>query len=145
LILYGTGLLCLVLAATISDEPGGGAIAVGVAIVVILTASAFHHLTVEDRGEYLTIRFGPLPLFRRRVQYDNMVRVETGRTTVLDGWGIHVSLRGGWVWNLWGFDCVVVHLRNGVLRIGTDDPIGLARFLAQKLAERHASASEVSS
>jgi hypothetical protein len=33
--------------------------------------------------------------------------VEIGRTLHLDGWGIHMSVRGGWVWNLWGRDCVV--------------------------------------
>lgn len=45
-----------------------------------------------------------------------------------------MSIRGGWVWNLWGRDCVVVHLKNGgVLRIGTDDAENLARFLEGKV------------
>src|SRR5262249_12971741 len=35
--------------------------------------------------------------------------------------------------NLWGRDCVVLHRRDGgVLRIGTDDPENLARFLGGK-------------
>jgi len=64
------------------------------------------------------------------VQYADVDKVKVGRTTILAGWGIHCSIRGGWVWNLWGRDCVVVHLKNGgVLRIGTDDAENLARFL----------------
>ncbi len=41
--------------------------------------------------------------------------------TFLEGWGIQLSLRGGWVWSIWGFDCVVVQYGRKKLRIGTDD------------------------
>jgi hypothetical protein len=129
LILYGTALLCFVLVWVIGDTPGiyiGG----GVGLLIALLAPAFHHLTVADKGEFLAIHFGPVPLFRRTVQYARIERAEVGRTTILDGWGIHYSLRGGWVWNIWGRDCVVVHFKDGgTLRIGTDDAENLARFL----------------
>jgi hypothetical protein len=95
---------------------------------------SFHHLAVCDAGEGLAAQFGPLPLFRTRIRYADMQAVEVGRTTVLDGWGIHLSLRGGWVWNLWGRECVVVRLRKGVFRIGTDDAASLARFLGGRIA-----------
>ena len=104
--------------------------------MMVLLGSAFHHLTVEDHGVRLAIRFGPLPLFRRTVRYAAIDGVEVGRTLILDGWGIHMSLRGGWVWNLWGRDCVVVHLKNGVLRIGADDAPILARFLEGKIVQQ---------
>ena len=85
----------------------------------------------------LAIRFGPVPLFRRTVRYADIEKVEVGRTLILDGWGIHYSIRGGWVWNLWGRDCVVVHLKNGgVLRIGTDDAENLACFLEGKISQQ---------
>jgi hypothetical protein len=51
----------------------------------------------------------------------------------LDGWGIHYSIQGGWLWNLWGRDCIVVHLKNGVLRIGTDDADNLSVFLRKRI------------
>ena len=51
---------------------------------------------------------------------------------LLDGWGIHMSPRGGWVWNIWGRDCVVIHLERGALRVGTDDAENLAAFLKQR-------------
>lgn len=102
---------------------------------ILLIAASFHHLTVEDQGDRLSIAFGPIPLFRRSVRYEDIVSVETGRTTILDGWGIHVSLRGGWVWNLWGRDCVVLRLGKGMLRVGTDDAARLAEYVKTRLTE----------
>jgi hypothetical protein len=135
LILYGSALACFAIAWSVGSPPGN-VIAAAVGLVIILLAPAFYHLTVVDGGDRLAIRFGPLPLFRRTVQYADIVKVEIGRTLILDGWGIHYSVRGGWVWNLWGRDCVVVHLRKGALRIGTDDAPNLARFLADKITRQ---------
>jgi hypothetical protein len=144
LILYGSALACMILAWMIGEthawmigETQGIYIAGGVSLVLTFLAAAFHHLSVEDQGEVLAIRFGPIPLFRRTVRYAEIENVEVGRTLLIDGWGIHMSIQGVWVWNLWGRECVVVHLRNGgVLRIGTDDAAELARFLKQKVS-RH--------
>jgi hypothetical protein len=95
---------------------------------------AFHHLTVVDEGDWLALRFGPLSVFQRKVRYADIECVEIGRTLFLDGWGIHYSVRGGWVWNLWGRDCVVVHWKQGgELRIGTDDAENLAAFLQARI------------
>jgi len=77
-----------------------------------------------------------IPLFRRTIRYDDIISAEIGRTTILDGWSIHMSLRGGWVWNLWGRDCVVLQLRKGILGVGTDDAENLADFLNQKIGNR---------
>jgi len=135
LILYGSALACFALAWMVGSAPGS-IIAVAVGLLITLLAPAFHHLTIVDDGDRLAIRFGPLPLFRRTVPYADMLKVEVGRTLILDGWGIHYSVRGGWVWNLWGRDCVVVHLRSGVVWIGTDDAPNLARFLEGKVARQ---------
>ena len=62
-----------------------------------------------------------------------MTGVEAGRSTVLHGWGIHYMPGEGWVYNLWGFDCVVVHLGQKNIRIGTDDVQSLAGFLKGKV------------
>ena len=108
-----------------------------IGVLMLVVAASFHHLTVEDQGDVLSVRFGPVPLFRRNVRYTDIEMVEVGRTTLLDGWGIHMSIRGGWVWNLWGRDCVFVHFRNGgTLRIGTDDAENLAGFLNGKIGQQ---------
>jgi hypothetical protein len=135
LLLYGSALLCFALGWMVGDTPGIY-IAVAVCLVSALLAPAFHHLTVADQGDRLAVRFGPVLLFGRTIRYADIASVEVGRTLFLDGWGIHYSIRGGWVWNLWGRDCVVVRLKNGgTLRIGTGDAPGLARFLDGKVRQ----------
>lgn len=130
--LYVPAFILIITAISLQKYPDSLIVGV-VAIPLILLAPAFHYLKVGDEGEHLSVRFGPMPLFATKVDYSSIQKVEIGRTLLLDGWGIHMSVRGGWVWNLWGRDCVVVHLRKGVLRIGTDDAENLARFLEGKI------------
>ena len=105
--------------------------------LMLLFAFSFRNLTVSDEGTELLICFGPLPLFKRRLKYSELEKVEQARSTVMDGWGIHMSPSGGWVWNLWGYDCVDVWYRQGrKLRIGTDDPVALTQFLKSKVVAR---------
>lgn len=74
-----------------------------------------------------------------RIQYSEIEKVEQARSTILDGWGIHLSPSGGWTWNLWGFACVDVWYRKGTkvkkVRIGTDDPVGLEAFLKEQISQ----------
>ena len=104
--------------------------------LMFLLAMCFRQLTVSDEDDRLLVCFGPLPLFRRRILYSNVESVERRRSTVLDGWGIHLSPSGGVTWNLWGFDCVDVRRKKGgKLRIGTDDPEGLETFLKEQVSQ----------
>jgi hypothetical protein len=70
---------------------------------------------------------------RRRIPYDDMTGVEIGRTTIMDGWGIHWSPWGGWVWSLSAGRCVVIRRRRGVIRVGTDDAERLVEFLMTRI------------
>lgn len=132
LLLYGLAITFLVLTWVLRHEPVLVWVFPVTGLIVLVLAASFHHLRVADDGDHLSISFGPLPIFRRTVRYDEIEQVEVGKTTLLDGWGIHMSLRGGWVWNLWGWDCVVLRLRNGTLRVGTDDAENLASFLRER-------------
>ena len=111
-------------------------------VLMFLLATSLCHLRISDEGDDLLIGFGPLPLFRRRIQYSQIERIEQARSTILDGWGIHLSPSGGWTWNLWGFDCVDVWYKKGTktkkVRIGTDDPAGLAAFLKERVGKQAA-------
>ncbi|MCA8975932.1 MAG: hypothetical protein KDC98_14515, partial [Planctomycetes bacterium] len=71
-------------------------------------AACFATLTVRDRGQHLTVRFGPLPLWGTRLRYDAVRQVSAARSRLIDGWGIHWMPGRGWTFNLWGFDCVEV-------------------------------------
>lgn len=134
LLLYVLAVVFFVLGWVLNTEPPIPWLFPPIGLVMLILAASFHHLTVEDQVNRLSISFGPIPLFRRSIRYDDIISAEIGRTTFLDGWGIHWSLRGGWVWNLWGRDCVVLHLRKGILRVGTDDATNLADFLNQKIS-----------
>lgn len=103
---------------------------------MLFVGKAFYHLTLSDGGDHLAVRFGPLPLFRKHIPYERIVSAEVGRTLLLDGWGIHLSVRGGWVWNIWGRACVVIR-HGSTTRVGTDDAENLVRFLNSK---RHSGA-----
>ena len=124
----------LLVAAWLSNEPPFARwLFVGMAILFLLLGASFRYLAVEDQCDHLDIRFGPLPLFRRRLHYEDIREVEVGRTVLLESWGIHMSPRGGWVWNIWGRDCVVIHLQQGVLRVGSDEAENLAVFIKSKI------------
>jgi hypothetical protein len=134
LLLYALASVFLWIGYNLRHEPVASIVMPLAGVINLVLAASFHHLTVADEGAALGIRFGPLPLFRTAILYDDIRRVELGRTTLLDGLGIHLSLRGGWIWNLWGRDCVVIHLRNGsIFRIGSDDAENLAGFVKTRI------------
>jgi len=133
LLIYALAAVFLALGWFVQDAPPVPWLFPPIGVLLLVVAASFHHLTVEDQGDVLSIRFGPIPLFRKTVPYNEIKSVETGRTLLLDGWGIHMSIRGGWVWNIWGRDCVVLHLKKGTLRIGTDDAENLACFIEQRI------------
>lgn len=114
-----------------SDRPTM-AFALAVAGVFILCALMFGTLAVRDEGDHLSLRYGPLPLFRKRIRYADITAVEPGRSSIIDGWGIHYILWRGWTYNLWGFGCVKLTLGNRVIRVGSDDAENLAEFLKGK-------------
>ncbi len=140
--LYGLSVMFFTTSWFLRDETIAVWLFVGVGFFMVLLAASFHHLTVEDEGDRLRIAFGPVPLFRRTVRYADITSVSLERTTVFDGWGIHMSLRGGWVWNIWGRDCVTIWTNRMVLRVGSDDAARLAEFLGDRLAQEQSSDSE---
>ncbi len=136
LILVVVGLAMLIAAVMTPDLPVR-LILLGSGGMMFLFAMTFRQLTVSDQGDHLLIAFGPLPMFRRRIRYSDITEARQAQTTVLDGWGIHISPSGGWTWNLWGFDCVDVYLKGGrKIRVGTNDRAALESFLTQQIANR---------
>lgn len=87
LILYGFAIYSIALGWIIGDTLGMY-VAGGVGLLLASLAPALHHLTVQDQGVVLGIRFGPIPLFRRTVRYADIKRFEIGRTLILVGWRI---------------------------------------------------------
>ena len=115
-----------------ADRPFFGLVALGALLLGL--APCFHRLTVRDDGDQLTVRFGPIPLFGTKIKYADITRVEPGRLDWLDGGGIHYVPGRGWVYNLWGPDCVHIFKdRPRPIRVGSDDLKGLLEFLKRKV------------
>lgn len=133
LILYGLAAIFIGIAWFSSSRgmPYVGMLAL--AGLMIFLALCFQRLTVRDEGEWLAIRYGPLPLFFRRIPYASMTAAEAARSDWLDGGGIHYIPGRGWIYNLWGRDCVKLQLGNKKVRIGTNDVEGLLRFVKTRI------------
>jgi hypothetical protein len=126
------GGLFLGLAWITRHEPPAPIIVGSVAVVLLALAPCFHSLSATDEGDRLAVQFGPLGLFKTNIPYDEIRQVEIGRTWLIEGWGIHLlSTQRGWVWNIWGRDCVVIHHRR-IMRLGSDEPEELLAFLESK-------------
>lgn len=126
--------------AAVMSAPSPVAIVMGVvAGVFVALAACFGSLTVTDRGDRLSIRYGPLPLFGSSVVYSTITQVRIGRSALIDGWGIHYIPGRGWTYNLWGRDCVEIQMASSKLRIGTDDASRLCEFLCSKVNVPNAS------
>jgi hypothetical protein len=133
LLLLVPGLTVLFLSAVLIDEPSTTLGVTLIAMFLLLIAYSFRSLHVVDECNALALKFGPIPLFRKRFPYAHIFSADCDRSTVIDGWGIHWIPGRGWIYNLWGFDCVRLILTgNRTVRVGTDDPEGLASFLKEK-------------
>lgn len=104
-------------------------------VLMSALAFAFQRLSVSDEGDMLAVEYGPLPLFRKRIAYDQIVAVEPGKSSFVDGWGIHYVPGHGWTYNLWGYDCVKLTLADQRIQVGTDEPEILAEFLQTKIRQ----------
>lgn len=104
-------------------------------VSTILASLMFGSLTVADEGEKLAVTFGPLPVFRKHIEYEDVTAVEPDRSSLIDGWGIHYVPGRGWTYNLWGFDCVKLLVCGKVVRIGSDDVPNLVVFLRSRLGQ----------
>ena len=117
--------------------PDASIIAAATAGACILLAVCMWQLTVEDQGESLRVRFGPLPMLGTSITYSAIASAEPARSAIIDGWGIHYIPGRGWTFNLWGRECVVIRRVSGsIVRIGTDDAESLAAFIRSRLTAR---------
>ncbi len=99
------------------------------ALFAVLEA-LFAWLTTIGTESTLEIRFG-IGLIRKRFRLSDILSVQPYRTTFLQGWGIHLSTDGT-VYNVSGFDAVLLRLRNGKqVILGTNDRERLLSYIRQ--------------
>ena len=87
---------------------------------LVMVAWLFHSLTIEIGPRELRWRFGP-GLIHKVVQLDEIISATPQQTG--PSWGIHWSPRLGWLYNVAGYDAVLITLRSGKkFALGTDEP-----------------------
>ncbi len=131
LLIYASAAGTLALAWSAPMPPATALICLGSAAALAVLGASFHYLDVRDEGDQLRIQFGPLPLFATSIRYNEITLLARDRSTFMEGWGIHKSFRGGWVWNIWGRDCLLIE-HDGKTRVGTDDLENLLAFLSER-------------
>jgi hypothetical protein len=95
-----------------------------VSIILLVCLVLFYRLRITIEDETLCVSFGP-GIIRKRVRLAEIVACEPIRIRWWYGWGIHLTLCG-WLYNVSGFDAVVITLRDGKkFAFGTNDPDGL--------------------
>ena len=108
-----------------------------VAIAFSVIGLSFYSLTILISRAELQIRFGPLPTFTKSIALSDIQNIVVGRSQLIDGFGIHYRPGQGWIWNLWGFDSLLLTMKNGKrLRVGSDDVRRLAETLIEICADR---------
>ncbi len=137
-VLGGVTVLLVVQAFILRDKPLAVAALVAGALSLAVLAGCFHRLTLRDEGDRLGIRFGPLPFFRRTISYKAIRSVKAGRSSFIDGWGIHYIPWRGWTYNLWGYGCVILDVEGKTIRVGVPDPEALVDFLRSRTDSRRA-------
>ena len=68
-LLYAAGVGMLAGAWRAQEVPGLPLVLLGAGLLVIVFGLSFHYLRVEDDGDSLALRYGPLPLFHKRLAY----------------------------------------------------------------------------
>ncbi len=110
------------------------AITVGAAIL-FAGAMMFRTLTIQEEPDHLLVRFGPWPVFRRRIPWEKIEAAEAGKTAFIDGLGYHWIPFRGWTLNIAGRDCVRLRMVSGAtIRLGTDDVSGLLAAVRRRIA-----------
>ena len=117
------------------NEPAWAAwLLLGVALLMTFLAFCCQSLTTTVSETSLRVHFGPIPLLGKKVALEQVVSVRPGKSSVLDGWGVHWTPGRGWIYNMWGFDCLSIHLGTSHFRVGTNDPDQLREVLEKAIS-----------
>jgi len=99
----------------------------------VVIAWLFSSLTIEITDRTLGWKFGP-GLICKNVELAEIISAEPVRTGL--SWSIHWGPRTGWLYNVSGFDAVMITLRSRKkFTLGTDEPQTLAARLTEVIQQ----------
>jgi hypothetical protein len=95
-----------------------------ISVILLVCLVLFYRLKITIEDQVLCATFG-VGVIRKKVPLAQIVGCEPVRIRWWHGWGIHLT-PFGWLYNVSGFDAVLIRLRDGKkIALGTDDPHGL--------------------
>ena len=104
-----------------------------VAVICTTIVFLFHSLTVRVSQREIVLSFG-VGMIRKSFLTDEIEAVEIVKNRWYYGWGIR-RIRGGWLYNVSGWDAIEVRLKNKCkYRIGTDDAENLFEAVQASIA-----------
>ena len=104
-------------------------------IALAIMLALFTSLTIKCDNRELIFYFGP-GVIKKRIPYDQISSAAKVRNRWFYGWGVR-WYGPGWLYNVSGLDAIELVLKNGKqLRIGTDEPDELIRFLQPKILNK---------
>ena len=104
------------------------------AAIFAAAIALFHSLTVRVSHNEIRLSFGA-GLIQKSFLIDDIEAAATARNRWYNGWGIK-KIRGGWLYNVSGFDAVEIQLNSGRrYRIGTDQPRELLAAVESAMAQ----------
>jgi len=102
------------------DTRSQWAVLIGAAVALVV-GWLWSSLTIRIDDAALRFHFG-LGWPRKSVPLEDIDIVEVTRTTFWEGWGVHRTRRG-WLYNVSGYDAVLLRRRDGsALLVGSDEP-----------------------
>lgn len=111
-----------------SADVGARITVLAAAVVMLISAFTLSSLTIAVRDGQLSWWFGP-GIVKKTVPLSTIVSAEPTMTSVISGWGIHLTGRG-WLYNVSGREAVLVTQQDGKrFLLGTDEPDSLAHVI----------------
>jgi hypothetical protein len=103
------------------DPRLGPALAIATPLLLLMFA-AFDGLTIRVNADEITWHFGHFGWPRGRARLSDIDVASITRTTFWEGWVIRLTRRG-WLYNVSGYDAVLIRRHNGKsFLLGTDEP-----------------------
>ena len=100
---------------------GLGVVTVMAAVILGIVYALFHSLTVRVSRSDIALSFG-VGLIRKQFPIGDISSASIVQNRWYNGFGIR-KIRGGWLYNVSGFDAIEIQLKNErKYRIGTDQP-----------------------
>ena len=112
---------------------GLGVVTVMAAVILGIVYALFHSLTVRVSRSDIALSFG-VGLIRKQFPIGDISSASIVQNRLYNGFGIR-KIRGGWLYNVSGFDAIEIQLKNErKYRIGTNQPKELLAAVESALA-----------